>query len=115
LRQAQVEREQVECIALGLGPGSYNGIRLSIAIAQGWDLASDEGRIKLLGISSAECIAAEAGKEGLEGRVVVVVDAQRSEFYVAMYEIGSAESREVEPLALASLDQLKAREAAGEH
>src|SRR5689334_10279029 len=51
LSQAQVEREQVECLAIGLGPGSYTGIRIAIAIAQGWQLARD---VKLLGISSAE-------------------------------------------------------------
>src|SRR5439155_17100280 len=36
LRQAQVEREQVNCLAVGIGPGSYNGIRTAIALAQGW-------------------------------------------------------------------------------
>ena len=27
LRQAQLDRTQIECLAIGLGPGSYNGIR----------------------------------------------------------------------------------------
>ena len=34
LRQAQVEREQIECLAVGIGPGSYTGIRAAIAIAE---------------------------------------------------------------------------------
>ena len=33
LGRAQAEREQIECLAVGLGPGSYHGIRLAIAVA----------------------------------------------------------------------------------
>jgi tRNA threonylcarbamoyladenosine biosynthesis protein TsaB len=113
LRQAQIEREQVDCIAVGLGPGSYTGIRLAIAIAQGWQLASRDS-IKLLGISSAEALAAEAQSNGFEGRCHIVIDAQRGEFYAASYEVGADGLNELVPLKLASLAELKAREAAGE-
>jgi tRNA threonylcarbamoyl adenosine modification protein YeaZ len=84
LRQAQLEREQIGCLVVGLGPGSYNGIRAAIALAQGWQLAND---VQLLGVSSAECIAAQAQAEGVTGRVNVLIDAQRNEFYLAAYEI----------------------------
>src|SRR5215468_10964777 len=57
MRQAQVEREQIELLAVGLGPGSYTGIRAAISIAQGWQLARE---VKLAGISSADCVAAQA-------------------------------------------------------
>jgi tRNA threonylcarbamoyl adenosine modification protein YeaZ len=110
LRQAQVERAQVECLAIGLGPGSYNGIRLAIALAQGWQLARP---VKLLGISTAECLAAQAQAEGIFGRVQVVIDAQRGEFYLAGYEITSEARREIEPLHLATLPEVQARQQAG--
>src|SRR5438477_10421744 len=87
LRQAQIEREQIECLAVGLGPGSYHGIRLAIAVAQGWQLAAGHERLKLLGISSANCIASQARDEGGLGRVIVLIDAQRGEFYQATYDI----------------------------
>ena len=51
LHEAKLEREQIEVLAIGLGPGSYTGIRIALAIAQGWQLASRPGGIKLLGIS----------------------------------------------------------------
>src|SRR5262245_23115441 len=76
LNAAHLEREQIECAAIGLGPGSYTGIRAAIAMAQGWQLARET---KLLGISSVECIANQALFEGLTGRVDIVVDAQRNE------------------------------------
>ncbi len=113
LREAQLEREQIECLAVGLGPGSYTGIRAAIALAQGWQLASVQGVIKLLGISSVECLAAQAQAEGLLGRVTVAVDAQRNECYLAEYEIDASGRREVEPLRLASLVEVQARAQAG--
>ena len=110
LRVAQLDRAQVECLVIGLGPGSYTGIRSAIALAQGWQLARG---VRLLGISSAECLAAQAQAEGIFGRVHVVIDAQRNEFYIAGYQ-QSAEARgEVEPLHLASLADVQARQAAG--
>ena len=90
LRQAQLDRAQIECLAIGLGPGSYNGIRLAIALAQGWQLARP---VKLLGISSVECLAAQAQAEGIFGRVEVVIDAQRNEFYLAGYDLSPNAAR----------------------
>jgi tRNA threonylcarbamoyl adenosine modification protein YeaZ len=110
LRQAQIERGQIECLAIGLGPGSYNGIRLAIALAQGWQLARP---VKLLGISTAECLVAQAQVEGVFGRVEVVIDAQRGAFYLAGYDLNPEARREIEPLRLASLPEVQARQQAG--
>jgi tRNA threonylcarbamoyl adenosine modification protein YeaZ len=110
LQAAGVEREQIECVAVGLGPGSYSGIRSAIALAQGWQLARD---CKLLGVSSVECIAAQAQADGLEGRIDIVLDAQRQEFYLAIYHVGPSGFRELEPLRLASLAQVQARKREG--
>lgn len=97
LAQAGWEREQIECIAIGLGPGSYTGIRAAIALAQGWSLGRE---VKLLGLSSAECLAAQAHQEGLRGETSVVVDAQRGEIYLAGYALEESGVREVSPLRI---------------
>ena len=114
LRQAQVEREQIECLAVGLGPGSYHGIRLAIAVAQGWQLAAGQQRVKLLGISSAECIASQTLDDGRLGRVNVVIDAQRGEFYLATYDITPQGCREIEPLQITTKEELLRRQKLGE-
>ena len=111
LRQAGLEREAVECIAVGLGPGSYAGIRVAISLAQGWQLATG---VKLLGISSAESIAAQAAVDGTSGKFSVVIDAQRGEFYLASYEVQQGIAREVSPLRLASLAEAEERERSGD-
>jgi len=111
LQQAGLEREQIECLAVGLGPGSYNGIRAAIALAQGWQLA---GGVKLLGISSADCVAAQAQADEITGRVNIVIDAQRGEFYLAGCEIDANGRKEIAPLRLATLAEVREREQAGE-
>jgi len=111
LREAQLEREQIDCVAVGLGPGSYSGIRAGIAFAQGWQLACD---VTLLGISSVECIAEQARADGLAGTVNVVVDAQRNEFYFGQYALGEKGWTELKPLRLATLAEMQQIERAGE-
>jgi tRNA threonylcarbamoyladenosine biosynthesis protein TsaB len=110
LREAKLEREQIDCIVVGLGPGSYTGIRAAISILQGWQLARG---IKLLGVSSAECIAAQAAADGLTGRVNVIVDAQRGEFYLAGYDLADDTAREVEALKIIALEEVRQRIDAG--
>jgi tRNA threonylcarbamoyladenosine biosynthesis protein TsaB len=114
LREAGREREQIEVIAVGLGPGSYTGIRVALSLAQGWQLASRKGGMKLLGISSAECVAAQAQAEKISGRVNVVIDAQRNEFYLAAYEISAAGRKEVEPLRISTRAEVESRAGAKE-
>jgi len=111
LQQAGLEREQIECVAVGLGPGSYTGIRSAIALAQGWHLAS---KVRLMGVSSVACLIAEALDQGIQGRVTVVIDAQRNEFYLANYELAAGSARELQPLRLATPQEANACATAGE-
>ncbi len=111
LREARWEREQIECLAVGLGPGSYTGIRVAISLAQGWQLAQG---VRLLGISSVDCLAAQAQADGIHGIVSIVIDAQRNEFYLATYEIQAGNSRVLAPLHLATHAEVRERESAGD-
>ena len=111
LGEAKLGREQIEAIAVGLGPGSYTGVRAALAFAQGWHLARN---VPVFGVSSAECLAWEARAHGLTGRVHVVLDALRGEFYLAVYEISPDGVREIEPLRLAAIEVVRQREQPGE-
>jgi tRNA threonylcarbamoyladenosine biosynthesis protein TsaB len=110
LREAKLEREQLDCIVIGIGPGSYTGIRSAISIAQGWQLARE---IKLLGISSAEGIAAQAAFEELTGAANVIVDAQREEFYLAGYDLAAGNFHETEALKILTKEDVRQRVDAG--
>ena len=114
LQEAKLERGQIEVLAIGLGPGSYTGIRVALAIAQGWLLASRPGGMKVLGISSAECLAAQAQAENIRGRVHVVVDAQRNEFYLATYDLSADGWEEIAPLRILSRSEVESKTGARE-
>jgi tRNA threonylcarbamoyl adenosine modification protein YeaZ len=101
LQSARIEREQIQRIAIGLGPGSYSGIRSSIAIAQGWSLARET---PLSGVSSVENLAAVAVGRGITGRIAIVINAQRNEFYLARYELESGAHRSIQALKIVSMD-----------
>ncbi|HEY2329179.1 MAG TPA: tRNA (adenosine(37)-N6)-threonylcarbamoyltransferase complex dimerization subunit type 1 TsaB [Verrucomicrobiae bacterium] len=111
LAEAKISREEIEAIAVGLGPGSYTGIRAAIAVAQGWQLARG---VKLLGVGSAESLAAQAQAGKIFGRVNVVVDAQRGEFYLATWEISGAARTLIAPLKIVTATEVKSWRAAGE-
>lgn len=103
LAEAKLEREAIDCLVVGLGPGSYAGIRAAIALAQGWQLATG---IRLLGISTVETMAAQAAARGETGRVSIAIDAQRNEFYLATYELSAGRREVITPLHIASLDEV---------
>jgi tRNA threonylcarbamoyladenosine biosynthesis protein TsaB len=70
-------------IAFGRGPGSFTGLRVSAAIAQGLGAASG---VPLLPVSSLLCLAERAWREAGCERCLVCVDAHMGEVYWAEAE-----------------------------
>ncbi len=110
LANARVTQEEINRIAVGLGPGSYMGIRVAIALAQGWQLARG---VELIGLRSADTLAAQAHEEGLRGRLHTVIDAQKNEVYLASYELGAEGWHAAAPLRLAAIDEIRSLAAEG--
>lgn len=110
LRSAGAERRDVGVLALGLGPGSYTGIRGSIAVAQGWSLVRE---VRLLGVDSSFACAHRARALGHRDRVAIVIDAQRGEFYVATFELRDEGVVPEAALRLARRDEIEALATAG--
>ena len=86
----------VDLWAVGLGPGSYTGIRVGIAGAKGFSLAHGH---PLVGAGSVVALLLEHGGNNA---VAVVVDARREEVYFAMTSAGQP----VVPLQIVPLDAL---------
>jgi tRNA threonylcarbamoyladenosine biosynthesis protein TsaB len=80
LRQAGIRPRQLEAIAVGLGPGSFTGLRVGLAAAK---TLAYVNQCRLLGIDSLAVIAAAAPPEFRE--IVVAADAQRGEWFVARF------------------------------
>jgi tRNA threonylcarbamoyladenosine biosynthesis protein TsaB len=81
LAEAGIGLEDLDGIAFGRGPGSFTGLRVSAAVAQG--LAAASG-VALLPVSSLLCLAETASIEADCERVLVCVDAHMGEVYSAL-------------------------------
>ena len=110
LREAGLRREDIQRLAVGLGPGSATGIRAAIAVAQGWCLARG---VTVVGVNSLDVLATGLHAARQRGRVDLACDAQRGEWHVAGYELEAAGPRLCEPLRLASHEEMAARIRAG--
>ncbi len=107
LNQAGITPSQVEQIIVGIGPGSYTGIRSALAIARGWQLANT---VKLRGISTPEILAKKIQASGFAGRVHTVIDAQRGEVYSRSYLVSILDIQPLGPIGLGNPDQLLIQE-----
>ena len=70
-------------IALGRGPGSFTGLRVSVAVAQGLSTVSG---VPLLPVSSLLCVAERAWREQGCRRTLVCIDAHMGQVYWALAE-----------------------------
>jgi tRNA threonylcarbamoyladenosine biosynthesis protein TsaB len=81
LAEAHIDWPELERIAVGVGPGTFTGLRIGIATARG--LARSLG-VELVGVSSLRALA--SGAEEQPSRVLAAIDARRGELFVAAYE-----------------------------
>ena len=111
LGHAKVDRVAIECIAVGIGPGSYTGIRAAIALTQGWQLAH---RLRVLSVDSLEALAKGWQAAGQRGEITLAVNAQRGEFYLAKFELNEEGIRSVDATRLAKRAEYESLLAAGQ-
>ncbi|WP_415991141.1 tRNA (adenosine(37)-N6)-threonylcarbamoyltransferase complex transferase subunit TsaD [Adlercreutzia equolifaciens] len=83
--QADVAREEIACVCVGRGPGSFTGVRIALATAKGVASALEVG---LVGVSSLDAVAWGAWRAGERGSLLVVADAMRREVYPVEYRLG---------------------------
>jgi tRNA threonylcarbamoyladenosine biosynthesis protein TsaB len=87
LSDADWDKQSLERIAVGVGPGAFTGIRIGIALAHGLGLGLG---IPTVGVGSLRAIALAHPKEDTRLRLVVR-DARRDEVFVAAYDALGAE------------------------
>ena len=112
LGEAGIGWDDVEAIAVGVGPGTFTGLRIGVATARA--LAQGLG-IALHPVSSLEALAAGLADVAGAGRPLLpLIDAKRREVFVAAYEARDPLVRLWGPEALAPEELVKRARELGE-
>src|SRR5215813_9385639 len=87
LDDAHLRAADLTGIAVGIGPGSFTGLRIGLSYAKGLAFATGA---RIVGVNSLDAMAlaaleAPAARPGLQ--VCALLDARKGEVYAALYEI----------------------------
>lgn len=94
LKSAGVNRQSLDGIAYGRGPGSFTGIRIAASVMQGISLALD---LPVYGVSSLQALAEEVAFPGdketpelaVGHKIAAIMDAHMGEVFWGFYEVGT--------------------------
>ena len=78
LKELDIAKSAIACIACGRGPGSFTGVRICMATAKGLASALE---VPLFGVSTLDAIAWQMQAAGFRGDLLVAADAMRKEVY----------------------------------
>lgn len=82
LAEAGVSLAQLDAIAYGRGPGSFTGVRIGVAAAQGLAFGAD---LPLIGVSTLQAMAQRAIESQEASHVVAAIDARMGEIYHGIF------------------------------
>ena len=86
MAEAGLLASQLDALVYGQGPGSFTGVRIGVACAQGIALGADLG---VVGVSTLRSIAQGVNRRFKDTAVAVCVDARMDEVYFCRYELGA--------------------------
>jgi len=81
-----LEPQALDGIAVGIGPGSFTGLRIGLSVAKGLAMALER---PLAGVPSLDALALGIPSRGLP--VYALIDAKRGELFGALYRGGRRE------------------------
>lgn len=104
LERAGIGFADLDRVGFGRGPGSFTGVRIATALAQGIAMARD---LPIAGVSSLECLALGARERFADAvdteepvEIRVAIDARMGEIYRAVYLSGAEGLQTVEDEAV---------------
>lgn len=87
LSEAQLDSAAIQLYVVGVGPGSYSGLRVALTAARAMALP---GPTPVYGITSAEASAWQAAEEAQVAQVRIIGDARRDQWWTRCFRrVGS--------------------------
>ncbi|MDP2921751.1 MAG: tRNA (adenosine(37)-N6)-threonylcarbamoyltransferase complex dimerization subunit type 1 TsaB [Candidatus Omnitrophota bacterium] len=80
LKRSRVLVKKIDAFVIGLGPGSFTGLRIGVSAVKGFGIATGK---PCIGVASIDAIALNAVKDGVA--IIPVIDAKREQVYAAIY------------------------------
>ncbi len=108
MRDAGLSFEDLDGVGVTVGPGSFTGLRVGLAFAQG--LGAALGR-PVAGLSTLDALAASVAPDGRP--LAAVIDARRGQVYARLFDAEGAPLDEAEATPLTALAARLARAGQG--
>lgn len=82
LKKADLSIGAVDAFIVGLGPGSFTGLRIGVSAIKGFGIATNK---PCVGVPSIDALALNADTDAAE-LIIPVIDAKRGQVYGAIYK-----------------------------
>jgi tRNA threonylcarbamoyladenosine biosynthesis protein TsaB len=103
LKQQNIILPEIDIFTVGLGPGIYSNMRISLSAANGLALPDKK---PVYGISSAAALAyAHTQQHGLK-KIIIIGDARRNRVWYAPFTINNGQLQDQQPYDLITIDEL---------
>jgi tRNA threonylcarbamoyladenosine biosynthesis protein TsaB len=80
LKKSRVPINKIDVFMIGIGPGSFTGLRIGVSAIKGFGIATGKPCIGVASMDSIACNASDKDKD-----IVPIIDAKRGQVYSAIY------------------------------
>ena len=104
LKLANTSIEELDFLAVGIGPGRFSGLRVSISAIKSISYVLN---IPIIAISSLEIIAREMMEKNDNENVILIEDAGRGNLYIGSYALKNHEFIKLSDDRVANINEIK--------
>jgi len=90
LNTLNIERKELDAVAVSIGPGSFTSLRIGVTIAKSLAYSL---KLKIIGISSLEILASNIPLT--DNKICPLIDAKRDEVYSAIFQFDNGTIKQI--------------------